>query len=310
LGISAEQFVGNSGVWEKIIPEYDRNKVFAKFRQLDRSGHVFCIHRIVDGCGLPVWVSHQLKVTVNNGVQSLQGVITPIQGNFSTEAIEPSTIASFIHKLGNHFQLMNLAFNSIRKGAPGERDVNVVQDALDKAIAMTRAFSEYSQVPASIAEVRLLDVVEAAITTHSSAFIDHQIEIERDYDAEADGIAIPGDPYLLELAVGAILQNAVEASPRGEKIKIALTFHSLGEVPNGLKLVVTDHGSGIVANNLPKVVLPFFSTKAHHDGLGLSMAARFVELHRGLLKITSALEKGTEVQVLLPLDTNVEDACH
>jgi signal transduction histidine kinase len=247
---------------------------------------------------------------VNNGVQSLQGVITPIQGNFSTEAIEPSTIASFIHKLGNHFQLMNLAFNSIRKGAPGAQDVDVVQDALDKAIAMTRAFSEYSQVPESISEVQLLDVIEAAITTQSSALIDHQIEIEREYDAEVDGIPIPGDPHLLELTVGAILQNGVEASKRGGKIKVTVMLHSPGGMPGGLKLVVTDYGAGIAENNLPKVVLPFFSSKAHHDGLGLSMAARFIELHRGFLQITSTLEKGTEVQVLLPLDSNVEDACH
>src|SRR5918999_4901311 len=107
LGIAAEQFVENGSIWKKIIPECDQQKVFDKFKELERSAEISCIHRIFDGCGAPTWVSHHVTVVVNNGARTLCGFIAPIAGSDLSRLFEPSTISSFIHKLGNHFQLLN-----------------------------------------------------------------------------------------------------------------------------------------------------------------------------------------------------------
>jgi len=72
---------------------------------------------------------------------------------------------------------------------------------------------------------------------------------------------------------------------------------------------VSDNGIGIAASNLAKVMLPFFSTKTDHVGLGLCMASRFIEMHGGNLKIKSSMDKGTDVFVFLPLKGNVQDVC-
>jgi two-component sensor histidine kinase len=309
LGVAAENFVGNPSIWEQIIPECDRKKVFDKFKELDSSAEISCLHRILDGFGVPTWVSHRVTVVLDNGVPSLCGFIAPIAGNDLSHFLEPSTISSFIHKLGNHFQMLNLAFNSLRKGMDDAEDVNVLQEALDKSVIMTRAFSEYSQELAWVPAFEFLEVIDAAIKSSSSAFIDSRVEIQRDCDPRLNGLSISGDPYLLELAVRAIFENAIEATNKHGRIKIQISVNSPGGVPAGLKLSVSDNGTGIAVSNLSKVMLPFFSTKANHVGLGLSMALRFVEMHGGNLKIKSSIEKGTEVLILLPLKGNVQDAC-
>jgi signal transduction histidine kinase len=56
-------------------------------------------------------------------------------------------------------------------------------------------------------------------------------------------------------------------------------------------------------------MLPFFTTKPNHIGLGLSMAFRFIEMRGGMIKIKSAITNGTEVLILLPLNGDVQDAC-
>ena len=309
LGVAAEDFVGNPGIWEQIIPECDRKRVFDKFKELHSSAEISCLHRIVDEFGVPTWVSHQVTVVVDNGAPSLSGFIAPIAGDDLSRLLEPSTISSFIHKLGNHFQLLNLAFNSLRKGVADANDVNVLQEALDKSITITRAFSEYSQEPAWVPAFEFLEVIDAATKSSSSAFVDSQVEVQRDCDPRLEGLSISGDPYLLELAVRAILENAIEATNKGGQIKFQVAVHSPRGVPAGLKLLVSDHGIGIAANNLSKVMLPFFSTKSNHVGLGLSMASRFAEMHGGNLKIKSSIGKGTEVLIFLPLKGNVQDAC-
>ena len=309
LGVAAEEFVGNAGIWDKIIPEYDRKKVFDKFRKLNSSIETSFVHRIVNEFGVPTWVSHHVTAATDNGAPSLWGFIVPIGCNDLSRLLEPSTISSFIHKLGNHFQLLNLASNSIRKGGANADDVDAFQEALDKLVTMTRAFSEYSQEPAWVPAFDFLDVIDAAVKNSSPAFIDSEIEVQRDCDPRVAELSIAGDPYLLELAVRAVFDNAVEATNKSGQIKLQLTLHSPRGMPTGLKLLVSDNGNGIAATNLSKVMLPFFSTKANHIGLGLSMASRFVEMHSGSLKIKSSTENGTDVLILLPLKGNVQDAC-
>jgi len=63
---------------------------------------------------------------------------------------------------------------------------------------------------------------------------------------------------------------------------------------------VIDSGCGIPENSLENVLTPFFTLKKDHEGLGLSMAARFIELHGGMLRITSTEGKGTKVEITLP----------
>ena len=308
LGVAAEDFVGNPGIWEQIIPECDQKKVLDKFKELDSSAEISFLHRVLDSFGAPIWVSHQVTVVVDNGALSLCGFIAPIAGNDLSHLLEPSTISSFIHKLGNHFQLLNLAFNSLLKGG-ADPDVNVIQEALEKLVALTRVFSEYSQEPALVSAFEFLDVIDAAIKSSSVAFSDSQVEVQRDYDPSVEGLSISGDPYLLELGVRAILENAIEATNKGGQIKFQVAVHSPRGLPAALKLVVSDNGIGIAVNNLSRVMLPFFSTKPNHVGLGLSMASRFVEIHGGNLKIKSSIGKGTEVLILVPLKGSVQDAC-
>ncbi len=309
LGVAAENFVGNSHIWEQIIPECDQKKVFDKFKELESSAKISCVHRIMDEFGVPTWVSHQVTAVLHNGAPSFCGFIAPIAGSDLSRLLDPSTISSFIHKLGNHFQLLNLAFNSLRKGGADADGLDVLQEALDKSVAMTRAVSEYSQEPARVPAFDFMEVIDAALKNSSSAFIDSQVEVQRDYDPSLEGLSISGDPYLLELAIRAIFENAIEATDKGGQVKSRVALHAPRGVPAGLKLIVSDNGIGIAENNISKVSLPFFSTKPNRVGLGLSMASRFVEMHGGNLKIKSSIGEGTEVMILLPVKGNVQDAC-
>jgi PAS domain S-box-containing protein len=69
------------------------------------------------------------------------------------------------------------------------------------------------------------------------------------------------------------------------------------------RLTVTDTGAGIDAATQARVFEPFFTTKAPGEGtgLGLSVADGIVRRHRGGIRLTSALGRGTTFEVFLPL---------
>ena len=310
LAVSAKQFLGGKIIWQDIVPPQDQVKFFGKFGELEQTGEVTFTHRIVGTQGLPIWVSHRIRGVLMNGVRNLTGWITPIASSELCALLEPSMISSFIHKLGNHFQLMNLVLDSARKAGIKALDINAMQETLDKSIELTRAFSEFTQLPAWVSAFALLEAVDNATSNRSTSFDDSRVEFERQYEPAIKGLTVQGDPYLLELAITAILQNAVEATQAGGKITVNARLKPYHDSPAAVKLVVTDEGVGIQECNLPKVTLPFFSTKANHDGLGLSMAARFVEIHGGILNVNSEMGKGTEVEILLPINGRIDDVCH
>ena len=68
---------------------------------------------------------------------------------------------------------------------------------------------------------------------------------------------------------------------------------------NGLRLTVTDDGSGIPPDAQARVFDPMFSTTSSGSGLGLAIARRLVESWGGTISLTSALGSGTTVQVVL-----------
>jgi signal transduction histidine kinase len=61
-----------------------------------------------------------------------------------------------------------------------------------------------------------------------------------------------------------------------------------------------DSGSGIAAEDLPRVGEPFFTTKRGGTGLGLAIAQRIVERHGGVLTLESVAGHGTTARVQLP----------
>jgi two-component system cell cycle sensor histidine kinase/response regulator CckA len=65
-------------------------------------------------------------------------------------------------------------------------------------------------------------------------------------------------------------------------------------------LTLTDTGVGIPPDHIDRVFLPFFTTKAHGTGLGLSTVYGIVKAHAGLVHVYSEIGKGTTFKVYLP----------
>jgi signal transduction histidine kinase len=109
-------------------------------------------------------------------------------------------------------------------------------------------------------------------------------------------VMISSDDKRLQQAILNILLNAIQALPDRGTIEISLDAH-----PKYAIVVVKDNGDGIARKNLKEVTKPFFTTKKHGSGLGMSIVSTIVEEHGGNLAIESAPGAGTKVLMSIPL---------
>ncbi len=103
------------------------------------------------------------------------------------------------------------------------------------------------------------------------------------------------DARWMEQVFSAILRNALEASSEGGRLFIASSFG-----PEGITVRIDDEGKGIPRELLDKVFTPYFTTKPEGIGLGLAMAKKIVEAHRGTIQLESTEGKGTTVTIRFP----------
>lgn len=100
----------------------------------------------------------------------------------------------------------------------------------------------------------------------------------------------------------ALLSNAAEAaSATGGVIHIRS-----GAAETEVWLEVSDDGSGIAPELLPKIFDPFFTTKpiGTGTGMGLAQAYGIVRQHKGRIEVSSELGKGSCFRVWLPIKTD------
>ena len=105
------------------------------------------------------------------------------------------------------------------------------------------------------------------------------------------------DRTRMQQALLNLLQNAIHASP--EKSEVIL---QIAPDEDGACLQIIDHGAGMSAQVLEKILEPFYTTKEKGTGLGLPLAAKIVERHGGALDIHSIVSEGTTISIWLPAE--------
>lgn len=105
------------------------------------------------------------------------------------------------------------------------------------------------------------------------------------------------DPAQIHQVLLNMLLNAIQAVSREGHVLVVLDRRA-----DYAAVSIADDGPGISAENLKHIFRPFFTTKGHGTGLGLSLARRIIEDHGGRIEVTSEPGKGTTFVVLLPFE--------
>lgn len=221
--------------------------------------------------------------------------------------------ASIAHELNNPMATVSLRIESllaqVPEGDPKRRPLEIVEEEVDRMtrlVANLLQFSRRAHTQISSIDVRqeidgALELIEYQLRRRGAAIV-------RDFAPDLP--MIYADRQLLRQLFLNLLTNASDAMPRGGTLTIRASRTAVDGGAHGIRIEFSDTGVGISADDLPRLLEPFFTTKAEGQGtgLGLPICRRIVQEHHGTFDIVSQAGVGTTVLVTLPVSNDANRA--
>ncbi len=185
---------------------------------------------------------------------------------------------------------------------------SVMADAKQEAVQINRILSDLLET-ARPRTPQFHPADLAATAQHAVVFARQQAVTKRiniDMKVERELPPVDHDPNQINQVLLNLLLNAVQSMENPGTIHVSIDGDELNEFA---EILVADEGKGIAPEHIGNIFRPFFTTKGHGTGLGLSLARRTVEAHGGKIEVSSELGKGTTFLIRLPIRRKAEIGC-
>lgn len=168
----------------------------------------------------------------------------------------------------------------------GTNNLNrLVTDVLNYSRPIQLKFEKTDLIPL-IEEIRQHVLIDADISTKIQITIKSKIK----------SLIISLDSQLIKSVLLNLIVNAIQAMPEGGNIVVEVNKNE-----NFALIDVSDTGMGIQTENIEKIYSPFYTTKPHGHGFGLSEVYKIIQGHQGSIEVQSTVNKGTTFMLKLPL---------
>ena len=225
-------------------------------------------------------------------------------------AVAGRLATTIAHEIHNPLDaVVNLLYLMKSGSTPEEtqRFIHMASAELDRVTQISRAMLGMYRESRTPVALELKPILESVLVLLERQLAHAQVTVKCILPENA---IITGYPAELRQVFTNLVANAVEASSPGSVIEILAQIIPASRGRNrvnfgaGVSVIINDHGSGIVSDDLDRIFQPFFTTKGESGtGLGLWVSQGIIHKHGGTIKIesrTDPTDPGTTVTVFLP----------
>ena len=208
-----------------------------------------------------------------------------------------STIA---HEIRNPIAAAKSLVQQMGEDPASVENVEYAKVAIDELDRVERRISHLlkyaKEEDYQFGHVSLASIVDAALTQMKGKLDTAKVAAVRNY---IGGPTVNADAEKLKSVFVNIIDNAIDSfADVAEGRRLELFIENGGRQAT---VRVRDNGRGIAPEKIDRIFNPFFTTKDHGTGLGMAISKKIVEAHTGTIEVESAVGRGTEFQVTLPL---------
>jgi signal transduction histidine kinase len=221
-------------------------------------------------------------------------------------AVAGQLAASLAHEIGTplnsisgHVQLL-----ARRKtwDAGSERRLQIIEKQIDNIVRTVKQLLAWSRkFDLRIEALDLRHVLEESVLLSSPALQARKIRVQTEWPHDCPRVY--GDPGYLQQVFLNLINNSMDAMPRGGELRVRLRYPANGD-GGEVMIEVADTGLGINPEMLPHIFDPMFTTKriGTGAGLGLAICDQIIRQHTGTIQVESEPNRGTRFRIVLPVD--------
>lgn len=182
-----------------------------------------------------------------------------------------------------------------------KESLELIEEATKRCRTIVQKLMAYAKKPMETSQMSRIDLAKAL--KNVTTFLAYQLEqdnIKITADTNSHSYWVMGNTNELEQVITNILINARDAIKqvkRSGEVSV-----SIAENGKWIKMEIRDDGSGMPQEVASKIFDPFFTTKdvGKGLGLGLSICQSIIEKHKGVIKVSSEVDRGSVFTVQLP----------
>jgi signal transduction histidine kinase len=244
-------------------------------------------------------------------------------------------LASAAHELKTPLAVIKGYYDLLLSGSLGkltdkQRDIlQESKESSERLVRLVSMFLNYSALESGklvlhLRENDLRDCLTELTTRWHEAFVRKHVRLESTLDADLPIFKF--DYQKVQQTVANLLDNALKHTPANGSVSLRAEYHfwerrSAEELqstdrrrdriqqPNSIKISVSDTGPGVASEHHQEIFEDFVRVDRTSSGmgLGLAIAKRLVQAHRGKIWVESEPRRGCTFTFLLPIDSNAGD---
>ncbi len=182
-------------------------------------------------------------------------------------------------------------------------DVHSLRSEIERVHNITKNFLKFvnmEQPNFAIADIH--HIIQRSVERFTGFFEDpNAVQLATEFDPAIGPFYI--DSQQMEMVFNILIENAIDAM--GGKGTLTIATNKIDDILKEsfplCEIEITDSGKGLSKEELDQIFNPFFTTKEHGTGLGLTIAKKIIEDHGGTITAYSKKNIGTTFRIVLPM---------
>lgn len=203
--------------------------------------------------------------------------------------------------------IVNYTRGCVRHLENSDHDVDQLRNVMEKAVTQAERAGEilhrlknfFCKGQLEKTPCKINNLIRETVSLIKNELISSKTKIDFDFDKNLPYIFI--DKIQIQQVILNLMQNAIESMQHIHKKAKRINIRTRSNSHDAIEVTLNDTGPGFSKENINRVFMPFFTTKAHGRGMGLAICRSIIEAHGGQFNINSNVNNNSWIRFSLPI---------